>query len=388
MASALTSSLPPGVGRMLTNRRGQAILAQVLVALALVVVAALLSTTLMENLARLNLTTGFGFLWRPAGMQIGETIVPFQPSDSFAWAMVAAIVNTIRASVAAIVFATVLGTAIGIMRLSANPLLRALTSAYVELFRNTPVLLQILVWSAILLKLPAIRQAISLADWVFLSQRGLQIPVLALHPGVALWPGALAGAGCCGLGWVFTRRRGPATALGAGVLAGLVALLAVWLSQDAVGVERPIRKLFGFSGGFTLTPEFCALLAGLVTYTAAFIAEIVRGGILAVGRGQWEAARSLGLRNGAIMRHIVLPQALRIILPAMTSQYVGIIKNSSLAVAIGYPDLFWAISTAINVTGHAIEGVTVMMAGYLMLSLGTASVMNGWYRRMLRRGAR
>ena len=173
-----------------------------------------------------------------------------------------------------------------------------------------------------------------------------------------------------------------------GVVVGLVALAAAWSWLGGFGVERPVRKLFGFAGGFTLTPEFCALLAGLVVYTAAYIAEIVRGGILAVSRGQWEAARSLGLRDGAIMRHIVLPQAMRVILPAMTSQYVGLVKNSSLALAIGYPDLFWAVSTAINVTGHAVEGVAMMMAGYLLLTLGTASAMNSWYRQMLRRGAR
>ncbi len=388
MASVLTApAVPPG-WRMLTSRRGQATLAQLLGALALVAVAGLLGTTLMDNLARLNLTTGFGFLWRPAGMQIGETILPFQPSDSFAWAMLAAAVNTIRVALAGIVLATVLGTAIGIMRLSGNPLLRMLTSVYVEVFRNTPVLLQILFWSAILLKLPAIRQAFSLSDWVFLSQRGLQIPVLAWHGGVSPWPG-LAGAACCGaFGGLLARRRGVAGALGIGAAAGLAVLIVVWSFQGALGIERPVRKLFGFTGGFSLTPEFCALLAGLVAYTAAFIAEIVRGGILAIDRGQWEAARSLGLRNGAIMRHIVLPQALRIILPALTSQYVGALKNSSLAVAIGYPDLFWSISTAINVTGHAVEGVVVMMAGYLVLTLGTASVMNGWYRRMLRRGSR
>lgn len=390
MASALTVGVhPAGWRRVLSNRRHQGIIAQILAALVLAAVAVMLTDTLVGNLARLDLTAGFGFLWRPAGMQIGESIVPFQPTDSFAWAMVAATVNTIRVAVAGIVLATVLGTTIGIMRLSSNPLLRSLTSVYVELFRNTPLLLQILFWSAVLLKLPAIRQAFSLGDWAFLSQRGLQLPALVLHGDVTTaWPGLAAGL-ACGVGaGVLVRRRGRVLPVLAGLAAGLAAMLAIWLFQGVAGIERPVRKLFGFSGGFTLTPEFCALLAGLVAYTAAFIAEIVRGGILAVDRGQWEAARSLGLRDGAIMRHIVLPQATRVILPAMTSQYVGLLKNSSLAVAIGFPDLFWAVSTAINVTGHAVEGVAVMMLGYLVLTLGISGGMNIWYGRMLRRGAR
>ena len=321
---------------MLSTGRGRALLAQLAGGALLLALGAVLATTLAGNLERPNLATGFGFLLRPAGMQIGESAIPFEPSDSFAWAVLAGLVNTVRVAAVAIVLATVLGTAIGIMRLSGNLLLRAITAAYVELFRNVPLLLQILFWSALLLRLPPVRQAIDLGGVLVLSQRGLQMP--ALH-------------------------------------------LAGW----SVEVEWPVRKLFGYAGGMTLSPEFCALLAGLVAYTGAFIAEIVRGGIAAVPEGQREAARSLGLHDGTILRLVVLPQALRIIVPPLTSQYTGIIKNSSLAVAIGYPDLFWAVSTAINVTGHAVEGVLVLMALYLCLTLATAGSMNLWYGRMLRR---
>ena len=314
-------------------------LAQAGVALLMAVAAALLATTLTAHLARLNLATGFGFLLRPAGMQMGESVIPFASTDSFAWAMLAGLVNTVRIALAGIVLATIGGTAVGVMRLSPNPLLRAITAAYVELFRNTPLLLQILFWSALLLRLPGVRNAIDLGGWAFLSQRGLQLPALVFADG-------------------------------------------------GFAVEWPVRKLFGFSGGMTLSPEFCALLVGLVAYTGAFIAEIVRSGILAVPAGQWEAARSLGLHDAAILRTVVLPQALRVILPALTSQYAAVIKNSSLAVAIGYPDLFWAVSTAINVTGHAIEGVTVLVALYLLLTLGTSGAMNAWYARLVRQGAR
>ncbi len=371
---------------ILTNGRTQANLAQIAGAVILVAVVLLLGTTLRDNLARLNLTTGFAFLTRPAGMRMGESVLTFEPTDSFAWAMLVAALNTIRVAVAAIVLATVLGTLVGVMRLSANPLLRAITACYVELFRNTPVLLQILLWSAILLKLPQIRQAVSLGDWVFLSQRGVQVPGLLLHDE---WLPALAAAAVAGLAaFLLARRRSRGGAVLLAFGAALVVLAAGLGFGGGLTLVRPARKLFGFAGGYTLTPEFCALLLGLVAYTGTYIAEIVRAGILSVPKGQWEAARSLGLRDAAIMRRIVLPQSLRVILPAMTSQYVGIIKNSSLAVAIGYPDLFWAVSTAINVTGHAIEGVVVLMAGYLVLTLGTSGAMNRWNARLQSQGAR
>ena len=385
-------------GLRLTDQRTQALVAQIAAGVGLLLVIVLLASTLAENLARLNMTAGFGFLLRPAGMRMGESVLPFEPTDSFAWAIVAAVVNTIRVSAAAIVLATVLGTAIGIMRLGDNPLLRGLTTCYVEVFRNTPLLLQILFWSALFLKLPAIRQAISLGDVAFLSQRGFQVPSVSLH-GAPLWPlvaamvagvavllgpRSIAGFGPSG------RERPPSrwlrTIIRALLAGGGAALLTLFI-QNSLSVDLPVKKGFGFSGGLTLTPEFCALLAGLTAYTAAFIAEIVRGGILAVDRGQWEAARSLGLRTPAILRKIVIPQALRVILPALTNQYAAIIKNSSLAIAIGYPDLFWAVSTAINVTGHAIEGVATLMATYLVLILGLVSVMNAWYGRLLRHRA-
>lgn len=368
-----------------SDRRVRSVLAQAAGLAVMVGFAGLAAATLSANLARLNLSAGFGFLLRPAGMAMGESVLPFDAADSFAWAVVAGAANTVAVAAVAILAATVLGTAVGVMRLSGNPLLRALTSGYVELFRNTPLLLQILFWAALVLKLPSVRQAFSLGDWAFLSQRGLQLPAPALGDGVA-WPAVLAavGAGALAAGLVRgTVPRRMAACLVAGVAAGVAGLAAT----GALGMEVPVRRPFGFNGGLRLTPEFCALLAGLTAYTAAFIAEIVRGGILAVPGGQWEAARSLGLHDRAILRKIVLPQTLRVILPSITSQYVGIIKNSSLAIAIGFPDLFWAVSTAINVTGHAIEGVAVMMAAYLVLTLALATAMNTWHGRLLRRGA-
>ena len=370
----------------LSDRGTQALLAQVAAGVALLVAAVLLGQTLVANLQRLNLSSGFGFLWRPAGMQMGESVLPFEATDSFAWAMLAGAVNTLRVAAAAVVLATLLGTLVGVMRLSPNPLLRGVTSVYVELFRNTPLLLQIVFWAAVTLKLPSVRQAIDFGGWAYLSQRGLQMPAPILRDG-SLWPALVVGL----LGGIAAsavlRRRGVGLRIVAGLLACLCVMIAVLAAQGILGLDWPVRRPLGFRGGMALTPEFCALLAGLVAYTAAYIAEIVRGGILAVPRGQWEAARSLGLRGPAIMRLVVLPQAIRVIMPAITSQYVAIVKNSCLAIAIGYPDLFWAISTAINVTGHAIEGVAVMMLAYLVLTLSTSGAMNAWYGRILRRGA-
>lgn len=369
----------------LTDRRTQAWVAQIAAGLLLVAMAGLLGQTLLANLARLNLSGGFGFLARPAGMQIAESVVPADASDSFAWVIFAAALNTVRVAAGAIVLATVLGTAVGAMRLSSNPLLRTITAVYVELFRNTPLLLQIIFWAAIMLRLPSVRDAMNFGGWAFLSQRGLQMPALIVQDG-SLAPvlGAAFGGGAVAL--LAVQRRGNGTRLAAFVIAFAVVGAVVLAGQGRLELDRPVRKLLGYRGGMVLTPEFCALLLGLVAYAGAFIAEIVRGGILAVPAGQWEAARSLGLQDMTIMRRVVLPQAVRVILPSLTSQYVGIIKNSSLAIAIGYPDLFWAISTSINVTGHAIEGVVLLILTYLVLTLSTAGVMNTWYGRMLRRG--
>jgi len=369
----------------LTDRRTQAWAVQVASGVILAAIAALVVQTLLANLARLNLSAGFGFLARPAGMQIAESVVSADASDSFAWVIFAAALNTVRVAACAVVLATLLGTAVGTMRLSSNPLLRTITAVYVELFRNTPLLLQVIFWAAVMLRLPGVREAINLGGWIFLSQRGLQMPALAVQDGL-LGPVLAAAAACGAVATLAARRRGPSARLAAFFVAFVIAGLVALAVQGRLELDRPVRKLLGYSGGMVLTPEFCALLVGLVAYAGAFIAEIVRGGILAVPQGQWEAARSLGLRDATILRRVVLPQAIRVILPPLTSQYVGIIKNSSLAIAIGYPDLFWAISSAINVTGHAIEGVVLLMLAYLLLTLSTAGVMNTWYARLLRRG--
>ena len=344
----------------------------------------LVSNTL-HNLSVRNIATGFGFLEREAGFAIGESPIEFTPADNYTRALTVGLLNTLRAAAIGIVLATILGTIIGIARLSSNWLIAKLASVYVEVMRNVPLLLQLFFWYAIIAEnLPGPRQALNPVPGVFLSNRGLKLP--ALEGDGLTW---LAG------GFVFailaflllanwSRRRQeqtgqlfPVWRVGLSLVVACP-LLAWWLSGADLSLNVPVLQGFNFRGGLTLTPEFAALLLGLVIYTAAFIAEVVRSGIQSVSRGQWEAAESLGLRRNLALRLVVLPQALRVIIPPMTSQYLNLTKNSSLAVAIGYPDIVSVVNTTMNQTGQAIEGIMVIMAAYLTVSLSISFFMN-WY---------
>jgi general L-amino acid transport system permease protein len=246
-------------------------------------------------------------------------------------------------------------------------------------FRNTPLLLQMILWYALLQALPPVRQALSLAGTVFLSQRGLRLPALELQSSMLL-----AAAGAIVILAVLASRVAPRWRLPV-LVASLVAVGAALSSR--VGIDVPVRRGFNFAGGLEMTPEFTALFAGLALYYAAYVAEIVRGGILAVPGGQWEAARALGLSAWRVMRHVVVPQALRVITPPLTMEYVGIIKSSSLGILVGYPELFWSVSAMIGQTGHAIEGIALLMLAYLVPSLCAAAAMNAFNRRLLRTSA-
>ncbi len=343
-----------------------------------------------RNLATRRIATGFDFLGRVAGIPIGESLIPYDPAiHTYGRALFIGILNTLRISVVGILLATVIGTLIGIGRLSRNWLLARLCAAYVEVMRDIPLLLHLLFWYTLLQKLPGPRQALRIGDLVVLSNRGIGIPVLHWDAAfgwslLALLAGAIAMAV---LNRMARRRQevtGIRTRLWPAALGLLVLLpLAVWLWFGAPhAVERPVLRGFNFEGGATLTPEYAALLLGLVIYTAGFIAEIVRSGILAVPHGQWEAAAAQGLRRGLILRKIVLPQALRVIIPPMTSQYLNITKNSSLAVAIGYQDLVSIANTTLNQTGQAIEGIAYIMAVYLTISLSISLFMNFYNARI------
>jgi general L-amino acid transport system permease protein len=344
----------------------------------------------MENLQRQKIASGFDYLGREAGFEIGDTMIEYSPASTYARAIWVGILNTLRVAVLGILMATFLGTAIGIGRLSRNWLLAKICEWYVEAFRNVPLLLWLfLIYKLISEAFPGPRQAISVLNSLFLSNRGLYFPIPMADP-IHKWMGVAFLVGIAGA-WVLHRwaknrqdRTGqpfPSIIAGAGIIIGLP--VVVWLLGGAPSaMSWPELKGFNFEGGLVIQPEFTALLVGLVLYTSAFVAEIVRSGILALHKGQSEAAMAIGLTRGQEMRLVLLPQALRVIVPPMTSQYLNITKNSSLAIAIGYPDLVASINVTINQTGQAIENVLLIMAAYLSVSLSISMFMN-WYNKQI-----
>jgi general L-amino acid transport system permease protein len=339
-----------------------------------------------QNLAARRIATGFGFLNQSASIPIGESLLSFTPSvSSYGRALLIGVLNTLKLAVVGLVLATILGTLIGVGRLSANWLLSRITGAYVETLRNIPILLQLFFWAAMLQALPGPRQAFHPLPGVFLSNRGIKLPTIDLGIG-HLWVFAAFVLGLVlTLAWARSAKRKqdqtgirprvwPAAVL---LLIGLPALIWVALGLP-VALDVPELRGFNFSGGMTVSPEYGAMLLGLVLYTSAYIAEIVRSGILAISQGQWEAAGALGLRRGIVLRRIVLPQSLRVIVPPMTSQYLNLIKNSSLGVAIGYSEIVSIATTTLNQTGQAIEGIAIIMVVYLAFSLSISLFMN-WY---------
>lgn len=349
-----------------------------------------LVSNLQANLASRNIATGFGFLGLEAGFGISESLVEYSPASTYGRAIFVGILNTLRVAVIGIILATILGTIIGVLRLSKNWLIAKVCSAYVETMRNLPLLLQLFFWYAIITEtLPSARQALNPLPGIFLSQRGINFPVpeFGIAFDLILIGIALGIIGAVAFRF-WARKRQDLTGQQSPVLLVALALLLGlpflgWLVGGApTTMSVPELRGFNFRGGASLSPEFAALLVGLTAYTAAFIAEIVRSGILAVTHGQTEASLALGLTRGQTLRLVVLPQALRVIVPPMTSQYLNITKNSSLAVAIGYPDVVSIANTAINQTGQAIEGIALIMAVYLSISLGISLFMN-WYNKRI-----
>lgn len=376
----------PGAKRSLLNSaRFRGILFQAVVVALVVALGWYLVHNTLTNLAARGIATGLDFLGREAGFDIGESSIPYSAADSYARALLVGLVNTLDVAGLGIALATIIGLVVGIARLSGNWLVARLATFYVEGVRNVPLLLQLFVWYGLVTALPGPRQALNPLPGIFLSNRGLKVPLPEGHP-VHPWMLAALAVGLA-LAWVLRRwavarqartgKQFPWGLAGIGLALGLP--VVVFLAAGApLAWDVPSLRGFNFAGGGTLSPEFAALLAGLSIYTAAFIAEIVRSGILAVPPGQTEAALSLGLSRGKTLRLIILPQALRVIVPPLTSQYLNLIKNSSLAVAIGYPDLVSVANTSINQTGHAVEGVAVIMAAFLTISLALSLLMN-WY---------
>jgi general L-amino acid transport system permease protein len=363
--------------------------AQILFVAVLVWIGYEIVTNAKTNLQSQHITSGLGFMSNTAGFDVSQSLIPYSGSDTYTRVFFVGLVNTLVVAVIGIFFATIIGFLVALGRLSPNWLLARISGGYVELIRNLPLLFQILFWYlAVLAALPGPRQSISLFGSFFLSNRGLIIPKAIADPGLEPFAFAVLVAIVAALLLrTYARRQlfqsGRLLTIWpyvVGLLIGLP-LIASLIFGAPVTFEIPELKGFNFAGGARVIPEFVALTLALSTYTGAFIAEIVRAGIQSVHKGQMEAGASLGLARGSTLRLIVVPQAMRVILPPLTSQYLNLTKNSSLAVAIGYPDLVSVFAgTTLSQTGQAIEIIAITMGVYLLISLITSAIMNfyGW----------
>ncbi len=360
-------------------------------AIAIVLIAAglwFLAHNMQENMRLRGIQSGFDFLGMPAGFDIGESLIAYEPDQSYGRAIWVGVLNTLKVAVVGIVLTTFVGVAIGVGRFSRNALVRGLCYGYVELFRNVPILLQLLMWYLFFLEiLPPSNEAWNSAGLVFLSKAGLSFPIPAAGIGHVLL-GALAGLVA---GWLWRQRiqkRFELTGQDGDrfwMPVALIVVLAI-VGWVVAGMPRdwdvPEQLAFMVDGGASASAEFLALLIGLVIYTAAFVAEVVRGGIQSVSRGQDEAAAALGLSQRQKMKLVILPQAMRVIIPPLTNQYLNLTKNSSLAVAVGYPDVVSIANTTLNQSGRAVECIAIIMLVYLSTSLSTSLIMNWYNQRM------
>jgi general L-amino acid transport system permease protein len=382
----MTTSTPPKKNNW--SWRSQAfrgLIYQIIAALVIVLAGWFLVHNTLENMRIRGIQSGFDFLTQPAGFDIGESLYPFDSGEHYWKAFLVGLTNTLRVAIIGIIITTVLGTMLGVGRFSRNALVRGLCSAYVEFFRNVPVLLQLLMWYLMFTEVLPMASEAWQAGPFFLSKGGLNFPIPVWAAGQA-WAAIAAIAGLL-MAWLY-RRWAFAQFEATGKLHSMfwvpVAIVVImsllgWVLGGApTELNSPRRGEFAIEDGGALTPEFMAVLLGLSVYTAAFVAEVVRAGIQSVSRGQSEAAAALGLSKGQEMRLVMLPQALRVIIPPMTNQFLNLTKNSSLAVAIGYPDVVSIANTALNQTGRAVECIAIVMLVYLTTSLTTSLLMN-WY---------
>ncbi len=372
------------------SRTGRGLIYQALALLAVAAAVWFLAFNTQKNMEVRGIQSGFDFLAQTSGFDIGETLIAYDPSQTYGKALWVGVLNTLRVAVIGIVLTTILGVLVGLGRFSHNALVRGLCYGYVELFRNVPILLQLLMWYLLFVEvLPQPQEAISVGGLFFLSKGGFAFPLPVWAAGHG-WMGAglLLGIALA-IGWRRWAQRqfeqtGQQRNRWAWPLAATGALML--LGWALGGAPRqwsvPEQLIFADDGGATLTPEFMAVLIGLVMYTASFVAEVVRGGIQSVSHGQVEAAGALGLSKRQRMRLVVLPQALRVIIPPMTNQFLNLTKNSSLAVAIGYPDVVSIANTTLNQSGRAVECIAIIMVVYLSTSLSTSALMNSYNKRV------
>ncbi|MBU2497359.1 MAG: amino acid ABC transporter permease [Proteobacteria bacterium] len=368
--------------------KNRAIVYQVAVLALVGLLAYYLVSNTIINLQRQKIATGFSFVHKESSFEIGESLIPYSAASSYGRALVVGALNTLKVAFIGILITIVLGTVVGIARLSTNWLVSRLAALFIEVMQDIPVLLQLFFWYAIFYEsLPSPHQAICPIDGLYLCNRGVAFAVPEAHPAHKYM--LLAFLAACAAAYLIRRwakgrqeKTGqffPVFRVSVGLLIGLP--LMTWLAFGApMTMDVPKLMGFNFEGGLTVSPEFIALLLGLVLYTAAFVAEVVRAGIQSVGKGQRDAAMAIGLKPPLVLNLVILPQALRVIVPPLTSQMLNLTKNSSLAVAIGFPDFVSVANTTINQTGQAIEGVALIMGVYLFFSLSTSAFMN-WYNK-------
>ncbi|HHY0446542.1 TPA: amino acid ABC transporter permease [Vibrio parahaemolyticus] len=389
--SPSTMSKPSGSKSLIYNPAFRSAIFQIIAIAALVFFFYTIINNALNNLDARGIATGFGFLNQEAGFGIGLTLIEYNETYSYGRTFIVGLLNTALVSVLGIILATAIGFTMGVARLSTNWLVSRLAAVYIETFRNIPLLLQIFFWYfAVLQALPSARQSLSLGEAIFLNVRGLYFPAPVFNEGSGVVIAAIVIGLIATISisiWArnkqhLTGQQTPMGRIGLGLLVGLP-LLVYFVSGMPISLEYPELKGFNFKGGISIIPELAALLLALSVYTAAFIAEIVRSGINAVSHGQTEAAMSLGLPRAKTLKLVVIPQALRIIIPPLTSQYLNLTKNSSLAMAIGYPDLVSVFAgTTLNQTGQAIEIIAMTMGVYLTLSLLTSALMNLYNRKV------
>lgn len=378
---------PPPLWR---DVRVLAILGQIIFMLVVALLLGLLVMNVVSSMQRLGMSGSYAFMNGTAGFEIAQKPIPYQPADSYWRAFQVGVVNTIIIAVVGIFLATILGIVMGVTQLSSNWLLAKLAQVYVTIFRNIPLLLQLLFWysGVFLVQLPNVRNAIGMPDVFYLSNRGVAFVGPEFTGTAGLWLGFIVGGVLLSIGvsiWLRrererTGRQYPLVLINLGIILCFALLGWLLLAPRPFIITAPALERFNIQGGVQLAPEMAALLLGLVTYTGAFIAENVRAGIQGVSKGQKEAARALGLSAGQSMRLVILPQALRIIIPPTTNQYLNLVKNSSLAIAIGYPDLFNVTRTIFNQTGQTVQIIGLIMVSYLIISLLTSLLMNLYNR--------